>query len=99
MCVTEKILKSDMHKNGKRGRGRGRGRGQGRVKFRWRLNNLPAWSRYSCCTLKQKLELGIVLQVEIVDIRVVAPLFLDLFVLISNLRFKSQSDVILAGSL
>ena len=57
------------------------------------------WTSKPSSSLKQKLELGIVLQVEIVDIRVVAPLSLDLFVLFSNLRFKSQSDVILAGSL
>ena len=57
------------------------------------------WTSKPSTSLKQKLELGIVLQVEIVDIRVVAPLSLDLFVLFSNLRFKSQSDVILAGRL
>ena len=57
------------------------------------------WTSKPSTSLKQKLELGIVLQVEIVDIWVVAPLSLDLFVLFSNLRFKSQSDVILAGSL
>ena len=41
--------------------------------------------------MKQKLELDKVLKVEIREIRVMAPLFFDFFVLLSNLRFKSQS--------
>ena len=49
--------------------------------------------------IKQKLELGYVLEVEIREIRELAPLFFDSFVFLSNLRFKSQSDVILTGSL
>ena len=53
----------------------------------------------------QKLELGFVLKVEICEIRVVARLFFDFFVLFSNLRnsnrksmtnhWHNQSDVIL----
>ena len=49
--------------------------------------------------IKQKLELGYVLEVEIREIRELTPLFFDSFVFLSNLRFKSQSDVILTGSL
>ena len=49
--------------------------------------------------IKQKLELGYVLEVEIGDIRELGPLFFDSFVFFPNLRFKSQSDVILTGSL
>ena len=49
--------------------------------------------------IKQKLELGYVLEVEIREIRELAPLFFDSFVFLSNLRFKSQSDVILTVSL
>ena len=41
--------------------------------------------------MKQKLELDKVLKVEIREIRVMAPLFFDFFVFLSNLRFKSQS--------
>ena len=39
--------------------------------------------------IKQKLELGYVLEVEIGEIRELAPLFFDSFVLLYNLRFKS----------
>ena len=49
--------------------------------------------------IKQKLELGYVLEVEIGDIRKLAPLFFDSFVFFPNLRFKSQSVVIVTGSL
>ena len=49
--------------------------------------------------IKQKLELGYVLEVEIREIRELTPLFFDSFVFLSNLRFKSQSDVILTVSL
>ena len=49
--------------------------------------------------IKQKSELGYVLEVAIREIRALAPLFFDSFVFLSNLRFKSQSDVILTGSL
>ena len=49
--------------------------------------------------IKQKLEWGYVLEVEIREIRELAPLFFDSFVFLSNLRFKSQSDVILTVSL
>ena len=38
---------------------------------------------------QEKLELGYVLEVEIGEIRELAPLFFDSFVLLSNLRFKS----------
>ena len=41
--------------------------------------------------IKQKLEWGYVLEVEIREIRELAPLFFDSFVFLSNLRFKSQS--------
>ena len=49
--------------------------------------------------IKQKSELGYVLEVAIREIRELAPLFFDSFVFLSNLRFKSQSDVILTVSL
>ena len=49
--------------------------------------------------IKQKLELGYVLEVESMEIRELVQLFFDSFVFLSNLRFKSQSDVILTGSL
>ena len=49
--------------------------------------------------IKQKSELGYVLEVAIREIRALAPLFFDSFVFLSNLRFKSQSDVILTVSL
>ena len=49
--------------------------------------------------IKQKLELGYVLEVESMEIRKLVQLFFDSFVFLSNLRFKSQSDVILTGSL
>ena len=38
-------------------------------------------------------------KLEIREIRVIAPLFYDFFVLLFNLRFESQSDVIPTGSL
>ena len=49
--------------------------------------------------IKQKLKLGYVLEVESMEIRELVQLFFDSFVFLSNLRFKSQSDVILTGSL
>ena len=39
--------------------------------------------------IKQKSELGYVLEVAIREIRELAPLFFDSFVFLSNLRFKS----------
>ena len=45
-------------------------------------------------SLKEKLKLGKVFKVEIGEIRVIALLFFDVFVSLSNFRFESQSDVI-----
>ena len=53
--------------------------------------NNERWASKASTSLKQKLELGKVLKVEIREIRVMALSFFDFFVLLSNLRFKSQS--------
>ena len=45
-------------------------------------------------SLKEKLKLGKVFKVEIGETRVIALLFFDFFVSLSNFRFESQSDVI-----
>ena len=45
------------------------------------------WASKPSTSLRQILELGSVLKVEIGEIRVIAPLFYDVFVLLSNLRF------------
>ena len=45
-------------------------------------------------SLKEKLKLGKVFKVEIGETRVIALLFFDVFVSLSNFRFESQSDVI-----
>ena len=56
--------------------------------------NNKQWASKPSTSLKQ-----MVLKLEIREIRVIAPLFYDFFVLLFNLRFESQSDVIPTGSL
>ena len=56
--------------------------------------NNKQWASKPSTSLKRKI-----LKLEIREIRVIAPLFYDFFVLLFNLRFESQSDVIPAGSL
>ena len=56
--------------------------------------NNKQWASKPSTSLKRKI-----LKLEIREIRVIAPLFYDFFVLLFNLRFESQSDVIPIGSL
>ena len=56
--------------------------------------NNKQWASKPSTSLKRKI-----LKLEIREIRVIAPLFYDFFVLLFNLRFESQSDVIPTGSL
>ena len=56
--------------------------------------NNKQWASKPSTSLKRKI-----LKLEIREIRVIAPLFYDFFVLLFNLRFESQSDVVPTGSL
>ena len=56
--------------------------------------NNKQWASKPSTSLKRKI-----LKLEIREIRVIAPLFYDFFVLLFNLRFESQSNVIPTGSL
>ena len=56
--------------------------------------NNKQWASKPSTSLKRKI-----LKLEMREIRVIAPLFYDFFVLLFNLRFESQSDVIPTGSL
>ena len=56
--------------------------------------NNKQWASKPSTSLKRKI-----LKLEIREIRVIAPLFYDFFVLLFNLGFESQSDVIPTGSL
>ena len=48
------------------------------------INDKKQWASKPSTSPKEKLELGKVLLVEIGEIRVIAPLIFDLFVLLSN---------------
>ena len=48
------------------------------------INDKKQWASKPSTSPKEKLELGKVLKVEIGEIRVIAPLVFDLFVLLSN---------------
>ena len=56
-------------------------------KYFYIINLKKRWALKPSTSLRQKLEFGSVLKVEIGEIRVIAPLFYDVFVLLSNLRF------------
>ena len=48
------------------------------------INDKKQWASKPSTSPKEKLELGKVLRVEIGEIKVIAPLIFDLFVLLSN---------------